>query len=131
MVEFPDIDRLMAGPLGSFLHDQQAERRAAKRQAWNRGRTALLVGGSLAMLFMIVVPFDTTPKLWAIGFAASIVAAWVWKPIAAAKRRVKIGINEGLRAGDRVVLSEPRPPIEGMALTPVAVATDAAAGRGE
>ena len=96
MVEIPDIDRLMAGPLGSFLHDQQAERRAAKRQAWNRGRTALLVGGSLAMLFMIFVPFDTTPKLWAIGFAASIVAAWVWKPIAAAKRRVKIGINEGI-----------------------------------
>jgi len=36
----------------------------------------------------------------------------------------KIGIDEGLRAGDRVVLSQPRPPIEGVALTPVPVKTD-------
>ncbi|MDQ2095162.1 efflux RND transporter periplasmic adaptor subunit [Rhodalgimonas zhirmunskyi] len=43
----------------------------------------------------------------------------------------KIGINDGLRAGDRVVLSEPRPPIEGMALTQVPVKTVATADGSE
>ena len=96
MVEAPDIDRLMAGSLGSFLEEQRGERETAKAQAWDRAWKAAMVAGPLAIIGLILVPVDFGIKLWVCVFVGGLIGAWVWKPIAAAKKRVKIGINEGI-----------------------------------
>ncbi len=92
----PDIDRLMAGSLGTFLQEQRGEREAAKGEAWDRAWKAAMVAGPLAILGLILVPVDFGLKIWACFAVATFIGVWVWKPIAAAKKRVKIGINEGI-----------------------------------
>lgn len=96
MVKIPDIDTLMAGPLGRFLTEQRSEREAAKADAWNRAWKAAMVGGPIAILGIILVPVDFGLKMWVSFAALSFIGVWVWKPIVAAKKRVKIGINEGI-----------------------------------
>ena len=55
-----------------------------------------MVAGPLAIIGLILVPVDFGIKLWVCVFVGGLIGAWVWKPIAAAKKRVKIGINEGI-----------------------------------
>ena len=96
MVEPPNIDALMAGPLGAFLHEQRGAREEARAEAWNRAWKAAMVLGPAAILLFILVPWSGTMKLWLSAAAVALAAIWVRKPIEAAKKRVKIGINEGI-----------------------------------
>ena len=96
MVQLPDIDRLMAGDLGVFLAEQRGARVEAKAQAWSRGWKAALIAGPIMLLGLVAVPIEFGPKLWACAFAIGLIAMWVRAPIVAAKKRVKVGINEGI-----------------------------------
>ena len=96
MVEPPDIDALMAGPLGAFLQEQRGAREEAKAEAWNRAWKAAIVIGPAAIFVFMLAPWSGTFKLWLCAAAVIVAAVWVRKPIEAAKKRVKIGINEGI-----------------------------------
>ncbi len=96
MVAIPDTDQLMAGPLGQFLEEQRNARSEAKAQAWGRLWKSAIVAAPLMLAFLIFVPIEFTPKLWVCGFAATAVFGWTRIPISKAKKRVKIGINEGI-----------------------------------
>lgn len=96
IVEIPDIDRLMAGPLGSFLESQRDARAQAVANAWTRGWRAAFIAGPLMVLFLILAPIELSPKVFACFFVGALIAGWVTSPIREAKKRVKIGINEGI-----------------------------------
>ncbi|GAA4036437.1 DUF3137 domain-containing protein [Parerythrobacter jejuensis] len=96
IVEIPDIDRLMAGSLGQFLEEQRHARVEATAQAWARGWKAAMVLGPLLLIAIILVPVELFPKLWVSGFIVTFAFGWATGPIRAAKKRVKIGINEGI-----------------------------------
>ncbi len=98
MVAIPDTDQLMAGPLGQFLEDQRSVRADAKDKAWGRLWKSAVVAAPLMLAFVIFVPFDLGPKLWACFIVASAVFAWTRNPIRKATKRVKVGINEGIAA---------------------------------
>jgi len=96
MVAIPDTDQLMAGPLGQFLEQQRSARAEAKGKAWRRVWMSALVVGPLFLAFLVLVPFDLVPKLWACGFVCTAIWGWTRIPISKARKRVKIGINEGI-----------------------------------
>lgn len=96
MVTAPDIDRLMAGPLGQFLESQRSAREDAKAQAWNRGWKAAIVAGPIMLFGLIAIPIELFPKLWVCGFVTMFLFGWATGPIREARKRVKIGINEGI-----------------------------------
>lgn len=96
MVNLPDIDRLMGGSLGQFLEQQTAARAAARAQAWDRVWRSGMVAGPLLAFALILLPLPLDIKLW--GTAIIIGGIWYWSqgPVREAKRRVKIGINQGI-----------------------------------
>ena len=96
MVTMPDIDRLMSGELGQFLHEQRDARKIAKKDAWNRGWMAAMVLGPLMIFAFILIPIDFPLKLYGAGFICVAAYGWATGPIREAKKRVKIGINEGI-----------------------------------
>ncbi|QUL38958.1 DUF3137 domain-containing protein [Erythrobacter sp. JK5] len=96
MVAIPDTDQLMAGPLGQFLEQQRSARSEAKAQAWGRVWKSAIVAAPLMLAFLIFVPIEFTPKIWICGFATTAIFGWTRIPIQQAKKRVKIGINEGI-----------------------------------
>ncbi|ABC63039.1 DUF3137 domain-containing protein [Erythrobacter litoralis] len=96
MVDVPDIDHLMAGPLGQFLEQQRGARADAVKQAWSRGWKAAIIAGPLMLFGLIAIPIELVPKLWACGFLVTLIYGWATAPIRAARKRVKIGINEGI-----------------------------------
>ncbi len=98
MVAIPDTDQLMAGPLGQFLEEQRIARADAKAKALRRLWMSAIVAAPLMLAFLIFVPFDFVPKLWACGFVATAIFGWTRMPIGKAKKQVKIGINEGIAA---------------------------------
>ncbi|MEL6529036.1 MAG: DUF3137 domain-containing protein [Pseudomonadota bacterium] len=96
MVAIPDTDQLMAGPLGEFLDQQRSVRADAKAKAWRRLWMSAIVVAPLMIAALIFIPFDLVPKLWACGFVATAIFGWTRIPISKARKRVKIGINEGI-----------------------------------
>ena len=96
MVTMPDIDRLMSGELGQFLHEQRDAREVAKKAAWDRGWKAAMVLGPLIVFAFILIPIEFVPKLWGAGILVSIAYGWATGPVREARKRVKIGINEGI-----------------------------------
>ncbi|UIP06040.1 DUF3137 domain-containing protein [Erythrobacter sp. SDW2] len=98
MVTMPDIDRLMAGSLGQFLTAQAEARAEAKAKAWSRvWRSAILVG-PLVLAAAVLLPLPLDVKLWGSGLITMGIWYWTQGPVREAKRRVKIGINEGIAA---------------------------------
>lgn len=96
MVTMPDIDRLMSGELGQFLHEQRDARAVAKKAAWDRGWKAAMVLGPLMVFAFILIPVEFPLKLYGAGFICVGAYGWATGPIREAKKRVKIGINEGI-----------------------------------
>lgn len=96
MIEYPDADRLMAGELGHWLQGQVQVREDAIRQSRSRIWQAALVMLPLAAAFLILVPIETTPKLWLCGAAFTVAWAWTQGPKQKAKKQVKTGINEAI-----------------------------------
>lgn len=96
MIELPQAQALMAGPLGGWLQQQQTMRSEAKAQANKRLWGAALVLAPLLLMAWIGVPVSLEVKLAVTGFAA--VAGWGWsrRPVNDARKSVKGGINKAI-----------------------------------
>lgn len=96
MIERPDPEKLLAGPLGHWLDEQAILRAQAKNLAWQRWWKAGMILGPLLLMLWIIVPgwfqFNMFVTLGSAG------AAWAWgnAPRAEAMKRVKIGINQAI-----------------------------------
>lgn len=96
MIEHPDVDRLMAGPLGGWL-EQQARVRA---EAAEKSNTRFMISAFIllpALSFLWFGPdWNFQIKLW-IGVGVAVVAAaWSYAPRSAAIEGTKHGINAAL-----------------------------------
>jgi hypothetical protein len=110
-----DIEGLMQGGLGDWLTEQESMRAAAKEKAasrWTWG-AALLMPVAAFLWFGPALPVDITMIILVI--AAALVGFWGYRPIAAAKTAIKIGINSAIAASFGVEYShevEPGPEFE-------------------
>jgi hypothetical protein len=93
-----NIEGLMQGGLGDWLAGQEAMRAAAKGKAATRWTwaAALLLPALAFLWFGPALPIQLKVAL-AMG-GAGLVAFWGYRPIAAAKTAIKIGINSAIAA---------------------------------
>ncbi|MDA9918591.1 DUF3137 domain-containing protein [Erythrobacter sp.] len=91
-----DVQGLMKGELGDWLHQQSDMRAEAKEKAFNRWTWG--AAGLLPLIaFLWFGPFFSGPlKIFLCGGGIMAVAAWGHKPIADAKKSIKIGINSAI-----------------------------------
>jgi len=96
MIERPDVDALLAGPLGGWLEEQAVDREEARalsiRRWWNGAIVALPL--IAAGMFLIPIPFDF--KVFAAGAICMGVFAWGQWPRRQAIKKVKQGINQAI-----------------------------------
>lgn len=96
MIAKPDLETLLAGPLGDWLDEQAVTRERAKdlaRQRW--WKAAIILGPVLIFLWMLApgwLQFNLFITVGSVGTAY----AWGNAPRAKAKKTVKIGINEAI-----------------------------------
>lgn len=96
MIERPDIDALMTGPLGQWLSEQESVREDAKKSTWNRRFIVLLIVLPLAAFVLIAFRPDFMIVLWGGFFLGAAGFAWAQMPISKAVRAVKVGINDAI-----------------------------------
>ncbi|WP_340586245.1 DUF3137 domain-containing protein [Erythrobacter alti] len=96
MIERPDIDALMAGPLGQWLSEQESVREEAKKSTWNRRFVVLLVLLPLAAFVWITFRLDFSPVVWVTAVLGMLGFAWAQGPVKRAVRTVKVGINDAI-----------------------------------
>ena len=96
MLARPDVDALMAGPLGAWLTEQAAVRGDAKKKASNRLFWGLLAAIPLIVALWIFTPFDVEGKMWGTALPAMGLFWWSQAPKRAAVKRVKTGINDAI-----------------------------------
>jgi hypothetical protein len=96
MIEKPDVDTLLAGPLGQWL-GQQAQMREEARRTSNRRYTigAAIVVPLLAALWL-GLDWDFEPKAFISLVAGGIAAGWGYAPLAQAIKAMKRGINRAI-----------------------------------
>ena len=91
-----DVDRLLAGDLGAWLQDQVAVRAAAKDKSYWRWTVGAVVLMPLLAFLWFGPSWGTEPKMWLSGLSIAGVAYWGYRPIVAARKVVKIGINSAI-----------------------------------
>ncbi len=96
MIERPDIDALMAGPLGQWLSEQESVREDAKKATWRRRIIVLIILLSLAAFILIAFQFEFMPVAWATGILGVAGFAWAQGPVSRAVKAVKVGINDAI-----------------------------------
>lgn len=96
MLERPDVDALMAGPLGTWLHDQVAVREEAKRKSSNRLFWAVLALIPVIVAFWAFTLVEVDDKVWWTLVPLMGVFWWSQGPKRAAVKRVKQGVNEAI-----------------------------------
>ncbi|WP_082126473.1 DUF3137 domain-containing protein [Aurantiacibacter marinus] len=96
MIERPDIDALMAGPLGQWLAEQESVRIAAKTSTWNRRFIVLLILLPLALFVWITFRLELMPLAWGTFVLGGIGFAWAQLPVSRAVKTVKVGINDAI-----------------------------------
>lgn len=91
-----NIDSLMQGGLGTWLAGQADMRAAAKdKAAWRVVWSVLVLLPLLSFLwFAPALPLDLTAFVTAAGIA--LAGYWTYRPLAAAKQAIKIGINAAI-----------------------------------
>jgi hypothetical protein len=95
MIERPDVDALLAGPLGAWLQQQVQVREEARRKSDRR----YLIGGAIviplsAVLWLVLDPdWGFEFKFMASAFALAIAGVWGHAPRARAIKETKRGIN--------------------------------------
>ncbi len=95
MIERPDIETLMAGPLGTWLQEQAIVRDEAREKSnWRFVIFACIALPVLAFIWFI--PFLGDFRLFITGAAAIGGSVWAYSPRAKAKKETKVGINEAL-----------------------------------
>lgn len=98
MIERPDVDRLLAGPLGEWLEQQVQVREEARRKSNRRYK----IGGAivlplLAVLWLVLAAdWGFEFKFFASMIAAGLAAAWGYAPRAKAIKETKRGINSAI-----------------------------------
>ena len=96
MAEYPDAARLMAGPLGQWLHSQIAVREDARQRANNRvWKVAMVLLPAMAFA-IILLPVEAI-RVFQFGLFGGV-AGWYWSqgPKREAVKQVKTGINEAI-----------------------------------
>jgi hypothetical protein len=98
MIERPDIDRLLAGPLGEWLAKQARVREDARRKSNRRYAIgAAIVLPLAAVLWLVLAPdWGIAFKIMASAFACAIAAVWGHAPRARAIKETKQGINSAI-----------------------------------
>lgn len=96
MIERPDVDRLLAGPLGQWLVDQETVREEAKKKMWNRRWMVLIILLPLAAFALIAFDVGFTPIMWGTFVLGAIGFGWAQMPVIAAVKAVKVGINDAI-----------------------------------
>jgi len=96
MIARPDIEALIAGPLGQWLDEQTLVREKARELSHSRWWKAAMIGGPLLLFLWILTPawfqFNgfVTMAVGAAGFA------WGQMPRSKAIKDVKVGINQAI-----------------------------------
>lgn len=96
MIERPDVDALLEGPLGQWLRDQEQVREEAKKKTWNRRFIVLAVLLPLALFALIAFRLEFAPVAWGSVVLGSLGFAWAQIPVRKAVKAVKIGINDAI-----------------------------------
>src|SRR6478735_8681315 len=97
MIERPDVDKLLAGPLGEWLERQTRVREAAREKSDRRYRIgAFIVLPVLALLWFFLPGGDPEFKVGASLVIAGLAAAWGYAPRAKAIKETKRGINSAI-----------------------------------
>lgn len=95
-LEFPTVDTLMAGPLGTWLSEQADMREQAKRQSARRLRLAMIVLIPTCAALIVLLPPDVDERFALAFFALGVGYVWSQAPKRKAVKLVKTGINEAL-----------------------------------
>ncbi len=90
-----DVQGLMGGELGTWLDQQSGMRETAKKKSQDRWFYGLLILLPLAVYWWLMGEF-TEFKFWMLAVAGIGVGVWGYKPIAEAKKAIKIGINSAI-----------------------------------
>ena len=96
MIERPDADALMAGPLGQWLAAQDALREEARAKAAKWQKRGIIAACAMAVVVALVTGGDIWRALqfgFFTGVAGFGVAGWVKRPVIA---RIKGGINQAI-----------------------------------
>ncbi len=96
MIERPDPDALLAGPLGQWLASQQGARDTAKAQVQMRRKLAWIGAAVVGSLTLLLSEFDFEAMFWFGGF--TLMAGFFWGEMAKTKvvKAVKLGINQAI-----------------------------------
>ncbi len=96
VIERPDVDELLAGPLGQWLQQQTHVREEAREASNSRIVQAAFVVLPLSAFLFFGPSFSFELKLWIVG--ASLIGAgwWCYAPRAKAIKDTKHGINAAL-----------------------------------
>ena len=93
MIERPDVETLLAGPLGQWLETQASVRAEAREQSnWRFVWTAAAAMPALALV--MVIPWDVLKVVFFTGVMWG--GWWAYAPRAAAIRQTKQGINAAI-----------------------------------
>ncbi|WP_324826968.1 DUF3137 domain-containing protein [Qipengyuania zhejiangensis] len=93
-----DVDSLLSGDLGNWLQSQVAVRAAAKDKAHWRWTISFAVLFPLLAFMWFGPDWGTEPKFWITAIPAALLGYWGYRPIAAAKKDIKVGINAAIAA---------------------------------
>ncbi|MXO90016.1 DUF3137 domain-containing protein [Pontixanthobacter aquaemixtae] len=96
MIEAPNVDRLLAGPLGTWLAEHELVREAAKEKTKGRYFKVALAAVIILPFLFLLIPVGTDLKIFLGMGAIAAGAAWGYMPTAAAKKEAKIGINDAI-----------------------------------
>ena len=96
MIERPDVDTLLAGPLGAWLREQENVREDAKKTMRSRRFKVLVVLLPLAAFVLIAFSFDLAPVIWGTFVLGALGFGWAYMPIMNAVKAVKVGINDAI-----------------------------------
>lgn len=96
MIRRPNVDELLAGPLGAWLDEQALVRREAHALAVKRWWKAAMIGGPILLFVWILVPGWTQFNMFLTMAAGAGGYAWGQLPRSKAIKTVKVGINDAV-----------------------------------
>ncbi|WP_230279002.1 DUF3137 domain-containing protein [Croceicoccus sp. Ery15] len=96
MIELPQAQSLMAGPLGGWLQQQKDMRSEAQAESHRRMWKAAIVLGPVLIFAWIAIPAPMQLKAVVTGMVFIAATAWTRRPIAEARKSVKDGINRAI-----------------------------------
>ena len=96
MIERPDVDALMAGPLGTWLAEQAQVRAAAREKSNGRFTIAAVVLLPLFGFLWFLPVLDMDLKMFGTIGLGALAGGWAYAPRARAIKQTKEGINRAI-----------------------------------